>query len=122
MLRFTKLVNVYLYFSFFTAFLKNRNISSKIKRSKVTDYAALNNIVGSTLFYKRDLLSINAIRNPSRWYADDICGVYVKKVIGSGLHNLSCQSPLCTDNEIIIKGKNSKRTFYIIEKKDISLF
>ena len=26
---------------FFTVFLKNRNISSKIKRSKVTDYAAL---------------------------------------------------------------------------------
>ena len=25
----------------FTVFLKNRNISSKIKRSKVTDYAAL---------------------------------------------------------------------------------
>ena len=28
-------------FSFFTVDLKNRNISSKIKRSKVTDYAAL---------------------------------------------------------------------------------
>ena len=27
---------------FFTVFLKNRNFSSKIKRSKVTDYAALN--------------------------------------------------------------------------------
>ena len=26
---------------FFTVFLKNRNIRSKIKRSKVTDYAAL---------------------------------------------------------------------------------
>ena len=26
---------------FFTVFLKNRNIISKIKRSKVTDYAAL---------------------------------------------------------------------------------
>ena len=32
-------------FSFFTVFLKNRNISSKIKRSKVTDYAALTIIV-----------------------------------------------------------------------------
>ena len=29
-------------FSFLTVFLKNRNNSSKIKRSKVTDYAALN--------------------------------------------------------------------------------
>ena len=28
-------------FSFFTVFLKNRNIISKIKRSKVTDYAVL---------------------------------------------------------------------------------
>ena len=31
-------------FSFFTVFLKNRNISPKIKRSKVTDYAALMHI------------------------------------------------------------------------------
>ena len=29
------------YIYFFTVFLKNRNISSEIKRSKVTDYAAL---------------------------------------------------------------------------------
>ena len=32
---------MYLNFSIFTAFLKNRNIISKMKRSKVTDYAAL---------------------------------------------------------------------------------
>ena len=30
---------------FFTVFLKNRNISSKIKRSKVTDYAALSDVI-----------------------------------------------------------------------------
>ena len=30
-------------FSIFTVFLKNRNIISKMKRSNVTDYAALNN-------------------------------------------------------------------------------
>ena len=35
------LANVYLNFSIFTVFLKNRNIISKMKRSKVTDYAAL---------------------------------------------------------------------------------
>ena len=29
-------------FEYFTVFLKNRNFTSKIKRSKVTDYAALN--------------------------------------------------------------------------------
>ena len=33
--------NVYLNFSYFTVFLKNRNIISKIERSKVIDYAAL---------------------------------------------------------------------------------
>ena len=32
-------------FSYFTVFLKNRNISSKFKRSKFTDYAALREIV-----------------------------------------------------------------------------
>ena len=32
-------------FSYFTVFLKNRNISSKIKRSKVTDYAALTKVL-----------------------------------------------------------------------------
>ena len=35
---------------FFTVFLKNRNISSKIKRSKVTDYAALTNCVFTNMF------------------------------------------------------------------------
>ena len=32
-------------FSLFTVFLKNRNIISKIKRSKVTDYAALKRVI-----------------------------------------------------------------------------
>ena len=32
---------MYLNFSIFTVFLKNRNIISKMKRSKATDYAAL---------------------------------------------------------------------------------
>ena len=32
---------MYTWIFFFTVFLKNRNIISKIKRSKVTDYAAL---------------------------------------------------------------------------------
>ena len=39
--RFTKLVKCIPELSFFTVFLKNRNVSSKIKRSKFTDYAAL---------------------------------------------------------------------------------
>ena len=41
--RFTILVKCIPKFYFFTVFLKNRNISSKIKRSKVTDYASLKN-------------------------------------------------------------------------------
>ena len=36
-------LNVYLNFSYFTVFLKNRNIISK-RRSKVTDYAVLNTL------------------------------------------------------------------------------
>ena len=36
-----KIVIFYLRLSIFTVFLKNRNIISKIRRSKVTDYAAL---------------------------------------------------------------------------------
>ena len=42
LLRFTKLEKCLPEFLvFFTVFLKNRNICSKIKRSKVADYAAL---------------------------------------------------------------------------------
>ena len=36
---------------FFTVFLKNRNISSKIKRSKVTDYATLNRLIIGLFFF-----------------------------------------------------------------------
>ena len=36
---------------FFTVFLKYRNISSKIKRSKVTDYAALKSMSKKILFH-----------------------------------------------------------------------
>ena len=36
-----KMVNIYLDLSSFTVFLKNRNIFSKIRRSKVADYVAL---------------------------------------------------------------------------------
>ena len=36
---------MYRNFSFFFVFLKNRNISSKIKISEVTDYAALKTVV-----------------------------------------------------------------------------
>ena len=41
LLRFTKIVKSFHDFEYFTVFLKNRNFTSKIKRSKVTDYAAL---------------------------------------------------------------------------------
>ena len=32
-------------FEYFTVFLKNRNFISKIRRSKVTDYAALSDLI-----------------------------------------------------------------------------
>ena len=46
LLRFTKMVKSLCEFEYFTVFLKNRNFTTKIKRSKVTDYAAL------TILYK----------------------------------------------------------------------
>ena len=44
-----KMVNFIPKFEYFTVFLKNRNIISKIRRSKVTDYAALNYLLN--IFY-----------------------------------------------------------------------
>ena len=41
LLRFTKMVKCSPEFEYFTVFLKDRNFISKIRRSKVTDYAAL---------------------------------------------------------------------------------
>ena len=45
---------MYTWISVFSVFLKNRNIISKIKRSKVTDYAAL-----STEFLKWNILVVD---------------------------------------------------------------
>ena len=41
LLKLTEMVKCLPEFEYFTVFLKNRNFISKIKRSKVTDYAAL---------------------------------------------------------------------------------
>ena len=48
-----KMVTVYLNLSIFAVFLKNRNIISKIRKSKVTDYAALSK------FFKRKIAFIS---------------------------------------------------------------
>ena len=45
MIRFTKMEKCLPEFENFTVFLKNRNFISKIRRSKVTDYAALTGLV-----------------------------------------------------------------------------
>ena len=53
---------MYLNFSFFTVFLKNINISSKIKRSKVTDYAALIIVfVGVKIPFHNPFCTVSAI-------------------------------------------------------------
>ena len=44
--------------SIFTVFLKNRNLISKIKRSKVTDYAALIKTFKIILYSQRALLNV----------------------------------------------------------------
>ena len=43
-------------FSFFTVFLKKRNISSKIKWSKITDYAALSSISMNSAIADKELV------------------------------------------------------------------
>ena len=48
-------------FSFFTVFLKNRNISSKIKRSKVTDYAALSGLMPSNMLRQMGLVARKSV-------------------------------------------------------------
>ena len=47
-------------FEYFTVFLKNKNIIFKIRRSKITDYAALN---GPTL--KKKLADVDKERRPT---------------------------------------------------------
>ena len=50
-------------------FLKNRNISSKIKRSKVTDYAALNvNMYAQSYGSMLDSRSRGCRFEPQRWH------------------------------------------------------
>ena len=57
----SKMVNVYLILSIFIVFLKNRNLISKIRRSKVTDYAALTARISfpfTILFYEITMTNI----------------------------------------------------------------
>ena len=55
--------NVYLNFSFFTVFLKNRKIISKIKRSNVTDYAALTSVqIQKQKYFKITLITDDSAR------------------------------------------------------------
>ena len=67
MLRFTKMVKCLPEFEYFTVLLKNKNIIFKIRRSKVTDYAALNvriELTSSSTMYMnmrkmKDLISLS---------------------------------------------------------------
>ena len=56
------MVKRYLNLSIFTVFLKDRNIISKIRRSKVTDYAALTTYL--LIFYANFQRFIS-----NRWYS-----------------------------------------------------
>ena len=47
-------------------FLKNRNISSNIKRSKVTDYAALTNTFLARGNFTRLLISLDPDKDPQK--------------------------------------------------------
>ena len=53
---------MYLNFSIFTVFLKNRNIIYKMKISKVTDYAPLNSVFTIIIIPTQDYLHNRCIR------------------------------------------------------------
>ena len=80
-------------FSYFTVFLKKRNISSKIKRSKVTDYAALRHLAESSIttteinlyFITSTLLRIQEIRQSEIFFSEMFMLVYVCAHIFIGL-------------------------------------
>ena len=69
-------------FSFFTVFLKNRNISSKIKRSKVTDYAALNELNTSKVGTKWYVLNQN-LKNMSQYLRDGESARYYEEILAN---------------------------------------
>ena len=53
-----KMVKLLPEFEDFTVFLKNRNFISKIKRSKVTDYAALTSVYCIKLFLSKAMAKL----------------------------------------------------------------
>ena len=51
-------------FEYFTVFLKNKNIIFKIRRSKVTDYAALKTFVSSIFEWLQDRFYFKGLFRP----------------------------------------------------------
>ena len=62
------MVNVNLNLSSFTVFLKNKNIIFKIRRSKVTDYAALTGSILQKLSILVDWWSIEKMKGQFRFF------------------------------------------------------
>ena len=67
-------------------FLKNRNISSKIKRSKVTDYAALRNNSQGARFLKIDLAQLSRqkrfdFRNSKNYTSTTFLGTSYSQIV-----------------------------------------
>ena len=60
-------------------FLKNKNISLKIKRSKVTDYAAL-----SQKFYFKEILPVSFIKKYAKQNLN-VESISYKRVVQEGL-------------------------------------
>ena len=57
------MVNCLPEFEYFTVFLKNRNFISKIRRSKVTDYAALSYLLILIVSVQRYVISRQNMHN-----------------------------------------------------------
>ena len=81
MLIITKKVKCIPEFEYFTVFLKNRKIISKMKRSKVTDYAALMLIVAVTVSVSRSVTVIQFPVQP-QFYFNMLSGLQIFFKIG----------------------------------------
>ena len=78
-------------------FLKNRNISSKIKRSKVTDYAALSGISLPTgKFCSANFFKINLLRHTNR-VSNSLDPGQAQRFVGPDL-DPNCLQRLSTDD------------------------
>ena len=94
-------------------FLKNKNIISKIKRSKVTDYAALRvkHILSSVCTDTNGSIIVNnAVMESTRQLS-----IVSNPESQVHLSSLVCQILSCADPESFVRGGRTLTTFYLVD-------